>query len=308
MRKTMIAAVIIMAFSLLSACQNAGEYRDGENKTVDIFVYDLNADMTGIEASRAEIDMDGDVSEDVKKLLQRIIDGPERGRSYSAIPNEITSVTYIIGPQTVGVNFNSAYYEVTKMRKILCEAAIVKTLCQLEDVYAVSFSVDGAPLCDSNNIPIGLLTPDSFVENDGSMINTYERAQLHLFFASEDGAHLVEKIENVTYNGNISSDRLIVDNIVIGPRTTDAFATVNPETKVNSVTTQDGVCYVNLSKDFLNKITNVSDEVMIYSIVNSLTELGNINKVQILVDGDMNVRLGEFDLSDLYERDLDMIY
>ena len=98
-----------------------------------------------------------------------------------------------------------------------------------------------------------------------------------------------------------------MDNIVLGPRGTDAFATVNPATIVNSVTTQDGVCYVNLSEDFLNKITNVTDKVMIYSIVNSLTELGNINKVQILIDGEMNIKLGEYDLSTLFERDLDMV-
>ena len=152
-----------------------------------------------------------------------------------------------------------------------------------------------------------LINPDSFVENEGNMINMYERAELRLYFASEDGQKLVEKVETVTYNGNISMDRLVVDNIISGPKGTDAFSTINPSTVVNSVTTQDGICYVNLSEDFLNKITNVTDEVMIYSIVNSLTELGNINKVQILIDGEMNIRLGEYDLSTPFERDLDMI-
>ena len=297
---TVLAALLLIT---LCACQNT---QGVQNDQSNIYVYDLGSDMSHIEAKEYYIDIDGDISASVGNLLQRIIDGPHGNRVLSAIPEEITSVTYVIGQKTVGVNFNSAYNEVSKMRRILCEAAIVKTLCQLDDVYAVSFSVEGVPLCDSDNIPVGLLTPDSFVENDGSMINTYERAQLRLYFASEDGRSLVEKVESVTYNGNISTDRLIVDNIVRGPRSTDAFATVNPETRVNSVTTQDGVCYVNLSKDFLNKITNVTDEVMVYSIVNSLTDLTNINKVQILIDGDMNVSLGEFDLSKMYERNLEM--
>ena len=299
---TVLAALLLIT---LCACQST---QGVQNDQSNIYVYDLGSDMSHIEAKEYYIDIDGDISASVGNLLQRIIDGPHGNRVLSAIPEEITSVTYVIGQKTVGVNFNSAYNEVSKMRRILCEAAIVKTLCQLDDVYAVSFSVEGVPLCDSDNIPVGLLTPDSFVENDGSMINTYERAQLRLYFASEDGRSLVEKVESVTYNGNISTDRLIVDNIVRGPRSTDAFATVNPETRVNSVTTQDGVCYVNLSKDFLNKITNVTDEVMVYSIVNSLTDLTNINKVQILIDGDMNVSLGEFDLSKMYERNLEMTY
>ena len=297
MRK-MTKTAILLALSLLCACAPA----PAETEEGVINVYDLSRDMSHIEAVEYQMTESGNVSDRVKELLQRIIDGPSGGRVHSAIPEEITSVTYYIGPQTVGVNFNSAYNEVSSMRKILCEAAIVRTLCQLEDVYAVSFYVEGIPVCDSKGIPIGLLTPDSFVENDGSMINAYERAELHLFFASEDGRELVEKVETVTYNSNISMDRLVVDNIISGPRSTDAFATVNPSTVVNSVNTQDGVCYVNLSKDFLNKITNVTDEVMIYSIVNSLTSLSNVNKVQILIDGDMNVEVGDYKLSTLFER------
>lgn len=297
-----IKAIMAASFMLIiCACAKTSPVQ-GE---ASVSVYDLSPDTSHILAAPYQItSAEDDVSACVGELLQRIIDGPAGGRFNSAIPNEITSVTYYIGPQTVGVNFNSSYYEVPQMRRMLCEAAIVRTLCQLDDVYAVSFSVEGTPVCDSKGIPLGLLTPDSFIENDGSMINAYERAELHLFFASEDGKRLVEKAETVTYNSNIPMDRLVVDNIILGPKSTDAYATVNPSTQVNSVMTQDGVCYVNLSKDFLNKITNVTDEVMIYSIVNSLTRLDNINKVQILIDGDMDLSLGEYELSTLFERNL----
>ena len=300
-KKTTVLIMIISAVLLCSCKKDAAADDPGK-----VTVYDLSLDMSHIEPAEYGLSATTD-GDRIKELLQRVIDGPKGNRIRSAVPEEVSSVTYIIGPQTVMVNFSGSYDDVPRMRKILCEAAIVRTLCQLDNVYAVSFSVDGVPLFDSQNVPIGLLTPDSFVENEGSMINMYERAELRLYFASEDGQSLIEKVETVTYNGNISMDRLVVDNIISGPKGTDAFATLNPATVVNSVTTQDGVCYVNLSEDFLNKITNVTDEVMIYSIVNSLTELGNINKVQILIDGEMNVRLGEYDLSTPYERDLDMI-
>lgn len=301
--------IIAAALMLLCACETSG--KDAANHTGadpdTVIVYDLSQDMSHIEPSEYHLYPDLDLSGSVGDLLQRIIDGPSGTRARSVIPDEITSVTYIMGSQTVGVNFNSAYNEVGQDRKVLCEAAIVRTLCQLDDVYAVSFSVEGVPVCDSQNVPVGLLTPDSFVENDGSMINSYERAELHLFFADESGKKLVEKSEIVTYNSNISMDRLIVDNIVKGPMSTDAFATVNPATTVNSVMTRDGVCYVNLSGDFLNRITNVTDKVLVFSVVNSLTELDNVNKVQILIDGDMNVKVGEIGLSTLFERDLEIV-
>ncbi len=293
----------ILLLMTLSGCAGTDAAFDPDA----VYVYDLSADMTHIEPSVYHLYPDESLSDNVGALLQRIIDGPSGNRVRSVIPQEITSVTYIMGSQTVNVNFNGAFNEMLPERKVLCEAAIVRTLCRLDDVYAVSFSVEGLPVCDSQNVPIGLLTPDSFVENDGSMINAYERAELHLFFADESGQKLVEKTQTVTYNSNIPMDRLVVDNVVQGPRSTDAFATINPATVVNSVTTRDGTCYVNLSKDCKNRITNVSDAVLVYSIVNSLTRLGNINKVQILIDGDMNESIGDIALSSPFERNLEMI-
>ena len=288
---------------LVCSCSRAETEPGGGNA----YVYDLSSDMSYIEEVEYSLPGKSDLSEQVGQLLQRLIDGPDQNRVRSVIPEEITSVTYIIGHQTVNVNFDESFNEVSPMRRILCEAAIVKTLCQLDDVYAVSFSVNSSPLCDSKNIPVGLLTPDSFVENEGAMINAYERAQLTLYFADESGQRLVEKTENVTYNGNISMDRLVVDNVIAGPHSTDAFATIDPATTVTSVTTQDGICYVNLSRDFLNKTSNVSDDVIVYSLVNSLTELGNVNKVQILIDGSKDAGLGAYDFSSQFERDLELI-
>ena len=301
MKKAGFTILIFTAAVLLGACNADPADKPDPNQ---VTVFDLSSDMSHIEGVGYHMNSSRDVSTCVRELLQRIIDGPDGGRIHSAIPEEISSVTYYIGNRTVGVNFNSAYEGVPQMRRILCQAAVVRTLCQLEDVDSVSFSVDNVPVCDSKGVPIGLLTPESFVENDGSMINAYERAELHLFFASEDGKELVEKIETVTYNSNISMDRLVVDNIISGPGSADVYPTVNPSTVVNSVTTVDGICYVNLSSDFLNRTNNVSDEVLIYSIVNSLTYLDNVNKVQILVDGSVDEQLGEYGLSTVFERDL----
>ena len=100
---------------------------------------------------------------------------------------------------------------------------------------------------------------------------------------------------------------MVVESIIAGPKSSEVFATVNPSTVINDVMTDNGICYVSLNRDFLNKTTNVSDEVLIYSLVNSLTQLGNVNKVQILIDGRSDARLGEYDLSKLFERNLEMI-
>ena len=68
------------------------------------------------------------------------------------------------------------------------------------------------------------------------------------------------------------------------------------------------MCFVTLDEGFLAPGNDVDAGVVIYSIVNSLVELPNVNKVQISVNGDTSIVYREkFPLSTVYERDLDYV-
>ena len=70
----------------------------------------------------------------------------------------------------------------------------------------------------------------------------------------------------------------------------------------------DGVCYVSLDENFKNQDYQVNEAVVIYSIVDSLTELSTISKVQISVNGDTRGTYRDnFKLSDMYDRNLDYV-
>lgn len=153
------------------------------------------------------------------------------------------------------------------------------------------------------------MTADSFIENAGNEINAYEKVNLRLYFANETGDRLVEENRrNVVYNSNISLEKLVVEKLVEGPAAEGAYPTVNPMTKIISVTVQDGTCYVNLNNDFLSQPYNVASDVTIYSITNSLVELPNVNRVQISINGETNLSYREnMSLNTVYERNLDIL-
>ena len=60
------------------------------------------------------------------------------------------------------------------------------------------------------------------------------------------------------------------------------------ETKVNKAELKNDIVYLDLSKEFIEKHINGEKEetVTIYSIVNTLTELTEVNGVKILIDGE----------------------
>ena len=60
---------------------------------------------------------------------------------------------------------------------------------------------------------------------------------------------------------------------------------------------------MNLDENFLSVVNNVSTDVSVYSIVNSLVELSNINKVQILINGEVPSTFSP----SAYERNLDIV-
>ena len=75
-----------------------------------------------------------------------------------------------------------------------------------------------------------------------------------------------------------------------------------------SVVTTDYICYVNFDPSFLEQNQVVSDELMIYSIVNSLCELPYVNGVQLLVDVESEIMLHKtFSLAQVLRRNTDLI-
>ena len=152
------------------------------------------------------------------------------------------------------------------------------------------------------------MTSDSFVENPGEQINSSVVTNLTLYFSDIEGTGLVKETREVHYSTNISMEKLVLEQLIEGPKKTGSVATVPSGTKLISVSTVDGVCYVNLSDGFKNQNTVIAEDVLLYSIVNSLTELPGVAKVQLSINGDTkgSVRY-VYDLSKMYERNFDIL-
>lgn len=225
-----------------------------------------------------------------------------------AIPDSVGLVDYTLEKGQLSLCFDLAYLDMNPLYEILCRSAIVRTLCQIPEVENVSFMVEDSPLMDSNETPIGSLNEESFVENAGDEINTYTMTTLQLYFANETGDRLVGERVEVRYSSNMSVEKLVVERLIKGPITKDAYPAIPSETKLVSISTKDGICYVNLDEGFLEQGYDVLEQIPVYSIVNSLTEIPGISKVQILINGETNLTYQEsIRLETIFERNLDLI-
>lgn len=206
------------------------------------------------------------------------------------------------------LDFEPSYSKLAPDTEVLTRAAIVKTFTQIKGINYVSFQVEGKDLEDNLGKLVGAMYSDSFIYNEGAQINSFEEITLNLFFANEKGDALVKTEKTIMYNTNDAKERVILEQLIAGPKGTKGYGTINPDTKILSVVVKDGVCYVNLNNTFLTQAYSVTPEITIYSIVNSLCEISGIYKVQISVDGDTSIVYREkMQLNATYERNLDLL-
>lgn len=82
----------------------------------------------------------------------------------------------------------------------------------------------------------------------------------------------------------------LINLLIAGPGNEKLESAIPEGTKVNSCTLQGNTLYVDLSKEFIeNAPLGIEEESMIvYSIVNTLTELNEVTNVKFLINGEEN--------------------
>ncbi len=244
----------------------------------------------------------------MSEMLEKLSDNAGHMQYEAPIDKTFSMLSATIKSGQAVLDFDSHYLSMNTIREILVRAALVRTLTQIKGITSVSVTINGEALTDQAGKVIGLMTADMFIDNAGKEIDSSQKVKLDLYFADKTGDRLVETNRTVIYNSNISMEKLVIEQIISGPVIDTAYPVINPNTKLISATTKDGICYVNFDKAFLTQTNKVTDDVAIYSIVNSLIELPDVNKVQFSVDGETDITYHEkTSLSAPFERNLDIV-
>lgn len=300
--------LMLFLASLLGGCGSQKPEEEGQIYQI----YEMNKDETTIRA-RKFVTQETDQKQLVRILIEQLSATPENTEMKAVVSEPARIESYYVTDETITINFEESYQELSLTGEVLLRAAFVRTLTQIKGINYVSVMVNNVPLANRSGAPIGMMTADQFIDNSGNEINTEEKVNLNLYFANATGDKLVRVNREVIYNSNISLEKLVIEQLVLGTLAdeTEQYSvgmTINPDTKLVSVMVSDGTCYVNFDSTFLTQLGNVNADVTIYSIVNSLVELSNINKVQFLINGETDILFKEtMPLSETYERNLEIV-
>lgn len=299
MRRLLRLLLIAICVLGLTAC---GVEEENTDKMYQ--VYYVSNSETKVEMHKQQLQGVTD-EEKLQELLACLSNMPAKLEYKAPLAMGFELLDYEIEDSKILLNVSKEYKQMPATTEVLVRAAIVRTLTQVSNIQYVGITVEGEQLFDNTDSLVGWMSAEQFIDNDGNDINTYELARVKLYLANESGDKLIAAYREKHYSTNTSLERFVVEELIAGPsgQVEGLYPSINPNTKIINVITKDGICYVNLDSNFLTVVNNVSTEVSVYSIVNSLVELSNINKVQILVDGEVPSAFSK----SVYERNLDIV-
>ncbi|MCC2230715.1 MAG: GerMN domain-containing protein [Lachnospiraceae bacterium] len=202
-----------------------------------------------------------------------------------AVAADITISDISLSGNTMSIALQGPWDTMRAPNRMLFLAAVTRTLTQLKDVDGILFTMNGEALTDESGNMMGVLRSASFVDNAVDNPEDYREAVIALYFANEAMDGLVKVERTVVYRSSSSMERIVVEQLLRGPEDSGAKASLPNTASLLSINVRDGVCYVNFDSKFITEVLGSYDYVPVYSVVNSLTELPNVDKVQISING-----------------------
>jgi len=278
---------------------------------IDIYFIDTTTNKLVVEPRHVP---QSDLNTMVSMVLSEFMSPSTITSNINSIPNSIEVEEIVLDDGDLIITFSEEYRELSPIQEILGRSALTWTVTGIEGIENLRVYVQGQELLKSTGEPIGNLNRNNVLLNPQIVSEEIEfnSRMVDLYFGNEDITGLLLERRLV----QISSDRPLVgqilDELLQGSDKEGFYSYIPAETRVLDINITDNIAYVDLSREFDTRpVLGVTvQELAIYSIVNSLTSISelNIEEVQFLIEAQkLSEFNGYFDLSRSFKRNEDLI-
>lgn len=115
------------------------------------------------------------------------------------------------------------------------------------------------------------------------------KQEVTVYFAAEEDADFFLKAQTIEVDPSPDPYQASLNALIEGPETDTLFATLPSNTSVYAVSIENGLAIADFSKELLTDTSiprsSTTETLAIFSIVNTLTEFDEIQKVRITIEG-----------------------
>lgn len=279
-------SLILCSFLLLGLCACGLAAKPKEKPAPEQpvnFYYQADASDFSGGAIQAEIRDLGPETLPVEEILALYFRGPVSDNLRSPFPADLAVDEASLSGGVLTLAFNDAYASLSGVQLTLANACLVYTMVQFEGVERVCLQTAGSTLSGQLSVP---LQAEDFLLVDDS--DTNDQTTVKLYFSDENGRYLVEETRSRFFTFESDIPAYVLQQLLAGPQEDHALAALPEGTSLLGVQTEGGVCTVNFSEEFLLNRPQSYEQarMVVFSVVNSLTELPEIESVRILCAGE----------------------
>ena len=281
------AAFLLLLCVLFSACA-----KQPETEPLNVYYCAEDGGMTAGSAVVKEVCHVPSGTDRLLEALRLLAVQPEDGALCSAFPPDIRIEAYSLEDGEIAVNLTEGYQLLPPIRRTMLRACIVLTLCDLKEVKSVSL-YEEARLLESG------LTGDLFLAE--SLPEGESRTELRFWYPDPENVCLRSDAQTLKLRGNASVAEAVLRQLM--PYLYE-FG-LPEETQILSVSRKEGVCVVDLSAEFWACAAMEPNalRLLLYSVVNTLTELDTVETVLFRCEGSEITTFGSMELNGAFPRE-----
>lgn len=280
---------------------------DRNNEKYEGRLYFLNETATTIESETRTIAYK-DRQSLIEKVINELMKGPEEGK-HQRIMDKKTKLLSVgdADKRDIVVNFSKEFTTGDKKKDILAVYAVVRSLCDIADINRVKVMVENSEITGDDGTVIGYLTAQDI--NLAEDTYNSEIRSVSLYFPDRETGALKKEVRSIKANDQQPMAQHIINELINGPKINYSNPSLSKDTVLLGVETSNNICFINFKSSFVDKNSGSpeKEKIAIFSIVDSLTEVDNIKRVQFLMDGKRVEKFGNINIFGMFGRDEGMI-
>lgn len=215
-------------------------------------------------------------------LVECLLAGPQSPGLSSPYPAGVRQIAPpVIEDGVCRVNLSEQYGSLSELKLTIADYCIALTLCQLEDIEAVTIDVEGEaiPYRDHQLLAEGDVLLSSAED---------EPVYLHaaLYYLSADGAGLRVEQREVLVGEQETTVSAVMNALLAGPEDASLTLPMPEGASLLAVWVENGVCYLNFDAPFLTTPPpQPQARLLLYAMVDTMCALPDVDAVHLLVEG-----------------------
>lgn len=237
---------------------------------------------------------------DLGALLELYCLGPKSPDLENPLPHGAHAEDFTLEDGVLTLRFSPSLAGLSGIELTVAAGCLARTFLELTGADTMILTAGGALLNGETSM---ILTLSDLGLRDDSLDLLHET--FTVYYADPNRRYLIAQEVCVNLAAQEDIPSYLLQQLLTAPAGSGLRSALPDSTRIQSVTVENGLCTVDLSAEFESRrfFTHTGKLLSLMSVVNTLTALDGIERVEFSVDGNLLIRYGPISISQPLVRD-----